>query len=165
MITRNIAGQPTENYSLQRRVWRYGPLVLWMIFIFVASTGEFSAVNTSKIIRPLFLWLFPNLSEERLALIHFFARKAAHFTEYAVFGVLAHRAFFASSHAFLRRSWFWIGILLIVVYALLDEYHQSFVPSRTASIYDSLIDVVGGLSALIAFAIWSDRRREKKART
>ena len=165
MITRNIAGQPMDNYSLRRRVWRYGPLVLWMIFISFASTREFSAVNTSKIIRPLLLWLFPNLSEGRLVLIHFFVRKAAHFTEYAILGVLVHRAFFASSHTFLRRFWFWMGILLIMVYALLDEYHQSFVASRTASIYDSLIDVVGGLTALVIFAIWLDRRRQRKART
>jgi VanZ family protein len=48
---------------------------------------------------------------------------------------------------------------------LLDEYHQSFVPSRTASIYDSLIDVVGGLTALTIFAIWSDRGRQKGRRT
>ena len=163
MINRNIAEQPTENYSLRRRVWRYGPLVLWMVFISFASTSEFSAVNTSKIIRPLLLWLFPNLSEERLAVIHFLARKAAHFTEYAVLGLLAYRALSASSRAFLRRSWFWMGTLLIVVYALLDEYHQSFVPSRTASIYDSLIDVVGGFTALIIFAIWSDRGRQKGA--
>ena len=32
---------------------------------------------------------------------------------------------------------------------LLDEYHQSFVPQRTASIYDSLIDMAGGLTALL----------------
>ena len=165
MITRNIAAHPPENSSLRRRFWRYGPLVLWMVFISFASTSEFSAVNTSKIIRPLLLWLFPNLSEERLAVIHFLTRKAAHFTEYAVFGLLAYRAFFASSHAFLRRFWFWTGILLIMIYALLDEYHQSFVPSRTASIYDSLIDVVGGLTALTIFAIWSGRGRQKGRRT
>lgn len=164
MITRNIAAQAPENSSLRRRVWRYGPLVLWMVFISFASTSEFSAVNTSKIIRPLLLWLFPTLSEERLAVIHFLTRKAAHFTEYAVFGLLAYRAFFASSHAFLRRFWFWTGILLIMIYALLDEYHQSFVPSRTASIYDSLIDVVGGLTALTIFAIWSGRGRQKGRR-
>jgi len=165
MNTQNIAVQPTKNYALRRRVWRYGPLVLWMIFISFASTGEFSAVNTSKIIRPLLLWLFPNLSEERLALIHFCVRKAAHFTEYAILGVLVHRAFFASSHLFLRRFWFWMGILLIMIYALLDEFHQSFVASRTASIYDSLIDVVGGLTALVIFAVWRDRHRQRKVRT
>ena len=165
MITRNIAAQPPQNSSLRRRVWRYGPLVLWMVFSSFASTNEFSAVNTSKIIRPLLLWLFPTLSEERLAVIHFLTRKAAHFTEYAVLGLLAYRAFFASSHAFLRRFWFWMGILLIMIYALLDEYHQSFVPSRTASIYDSLIDVVGGLTALSIFAIWGARGRQKWRRT
>ena len=31
----------------------------------------------------------------------------------------------------------------------MDEYHQSFVPSRTASIFDSLIDIAGGLTAFI----------------
>jgi VanZ family protein len=36
-----------------------------------------------------------------------------------------------------------------VIYALLDEYHQSFVPSRTASIFDSMIDMAGGLTALL----------------
>jgi VanZ family protein len=36
-----------------------------------------------------------------------------------------------------------------VVYALIDEYHQSFVPSRTASVFDSLIDMAGGITALI----------------
>jgi VanZ family protein len=40
-------------------------------------------------------------------------------------------------------------MLLVVIYALLDEFHQSFVPSRTASIYDSAIDVAGGLTVLL----------------
>jgi len=42
-----------------------------------------------------------------------------------------------------------ISLALIVTYALIDEYHQSFVPSRTASIYDSMIDMAGGLTALL----------------
>jgi VanZ family protein len=41
------------------------------------------------------------------------------------------------------------SLALVVAYALLDEYHQSFVPSRTGSIYDSLIDISGGLVALL----------------
>lgn len=89
------------------------------------------------------LWLFPNTSPEALATIHFIVRKLAHFTEYAILGVLAARAF-----RNLPR-WFLISAALVAVYALLDEYHQSFVPSRTASILDSFIDMAGGLTALI----------------
>ena len=92
------------------------------------------------------LWLFPNTSAETLATIHFITRKLAHFTEYAILGFLAARAFRP------YPRWFLISAVLIVVYALLDEYHQSFVPSRTASVFDSLIDMAGGLTALIVIS-------------
>ncbi|MEP6636111.1 MAG: VanZ family protein [Acidobacteriota bacterium] len=138
--------------SAQQRLWSYAPVVVWMGFIFFASTGEFSASNTSRIIRPLLLWLFPNISEERIALAHFLTRKSAHFTEYAILGLLAARAFTRSSQQLLQRAWFQAATLLIVFYALADEYHQTFVPSRTGSIYDSAVDIAGGLTALIVFA-------------
>jgi VanZ family protein len=137
------------NSSARRRLWRYGPLLLWIAFISFASTSEFSAANTSQIIRPLFLWLFPNLSEARLAAIHFLTRKAGHFTEYAALAFLASRAFITSSNTFIQRYWFRLGLLLVVIYALLDEFHQSFVSSRTASVYDSAVDVAGGLTVLL----------------
>lgn len=139
------------------RFWRYGPLLFWMALIFFASTSDFSAANTSKIIRPLLLWLFPRINDQQIAFVHFLVRKAAHFTEYAIFALLAARAFFCSSHFALRRTWFLAALLLIAVYALGDEYHQSFEPSRTASIYDSLIDIAGGLTALLP-AYWRWRR-------
>ena len=146
----------------QRRFWRYGPLVLWIIFISFASTNQFSARNTSEILRPILLWFFPNLSESRLAAVHFLTRKAGHFTEYAVLAFLARRAFITSSHAFLRRYWFQLGVLLVVIYGLLDEYHQSFVPSRTASVYDSVIDIAGGLTVLLIFRFYGKNRRERE---
>lgn len=147
------------------RFWRYGPLILWMLFMSLASTSGFSAGNTSEILRPILLWFFPDLSESRIVLVHFLTRKAAHFTEYAVLAFLARRSFISSSHSFLRRYWFELGLLLIVVYGLLDEYHQSFVPSRTASIYDSAIDVAGGLTILMAAKFFSRNCREPETRS
>ncbi|HJY27812.1 MAG TPA: VanZ family protein [Pyrinomonadaceae bacterium] len=122
---------------------RYLPLVIWLAFISFASSDSFNASNTSRIIGPLVLWLFPNTSPETMATIHFITRKIAHFTEYAILGFLAARAFRTYDR------WFLISAALVVVYALIDEYHQSFVPSRTASIFDSLIDMSGGLTALV----------------
>jgi VanZ family protein len=144
-----------------RRFWRYAPLFLWMGFIFFASTGEFSASNTSRIIGPLLRWLFPGISEEQLLLAHFITRKVAHFTEYAVLAWLAARAFTTSSHPTLRRQWFLLSLLLVIIYSLSDEYHQSFVPTRTGSIYDSFIDMSGGLSALLLYALWRRKRKMK----
>jgi VanZ family protein len=120
-----------------------------MAFISFASTGNFSAGNTSRIIGPLVLWLFPDTSPEALLTIHAVTRKLAHLTEYALLGILAARAFRGSPGESLRKWWFSASLALIVVYALADEYHQSFVPSRTGTIYDSLIDMAGGLAALV----------------
>ena len=128
---------------------RYLPLVLWMTFISFASTGNFSAGNTSRIIGPLALWLFPDTTPETMLTIHAVTRKIAHLLEYALLGILAARAFRSSPREGLRRRWFLISLVLLVVYALIDEYHQSFVPSRTGSIYDSLIDIAGGFAALV----------------
>ena len=127
----------------------YLPLLVWLAFISYASTDNFSATNTSRIIGPLILWLFPHTTPETLATIQFFTRKLAHFTEYAILGFLAARAFRTSPRAAIRERWFLICATIVVVYALMDEYHQSFVPSRTASVFDSLIDMAGGLTALL----------------
>ena len=142
-----------ESVFRRERLWRYVPLVLWILFISFASTSQFSAVNTSTVLRPLVLWFLPSLNETQLASVHFVLRKLGHFTEYAVLAYLARRAFISSSRQFLRRYWFQCAVLLVVVYALLDEFHQSFVPSRTASLYDSAIDVAGGLAVLVLFKL------------
>jgi len=134
---------------VRRFVSHYLPLIVWLAFISFASSDNFNAGNTSRIIGPLILWLFPNTSPETLAVVHFITRKIAHFTEYAILAFLAARAFRTEPRKAISSRWFLIGLTLIVVYALVDEYHQSFVPSRTASIFDSLIDMAGGLTALL----------------
>ena len=163
-MTKPTPERNTGNSSSSRpsRVWRYAPLVLWIMFISFASTAEFSSINTSRFIGPLLLWLFPDLSESRLAAIHFLIRKASHFTEYAILALLARRAFVTSSRAFIHRRWFELGLLLVTCYALLDEFHQSFVPSRTASIYDSALDVAGGLTVLLIFKLYDKYIRQKR---
>jgi VanZ family protein len=54
-----------------------------------------------------------------------------------------------------------ICVTLVVINALLDEYHQSFVPSRTASIYDSLIDMAGGLTVMIFIRSRKDAKAQR----
>jgi VanZ family protein len=157
LMRRNEKRESAEGKERSRvasRLWRYGPLLLWMLFIFFASTAQLSASNTSRIIRPLLIWLFPGISEERLAFAHFIVRKLAHLTEYAILGLLAARAFVTSSHQRLRERWFPTAAMLVAAYALSDEFHQRFVPARTGSIYDVLIDIAGGLMALALLAFW-----------
>jgi VanZ family protein len=157
--TRERAGDaPHESSGWRGRLWRYAPLVGWIGFIFFASTGAMSASNTSRIIAPLFKWLFPGITEAQLLLVHFVVRKGAHFTEYAVLALLAARAFLPSTWGRLRHSPLAAALALVTLVALLDEYNQSFNPARTGTIWDSLIDISGGATALIVFGLWRGRR-------
>ena len=150
-----------ERHRVRRRLWRYGPVVAWACFVLFASSPSFSASNTSRIIRPLLLWLFPEISEPSLAYAHFLVRKAAHFSEYALLALLAARAFRTSHREKLRRLWWLAAFALVACVALVDEYHQSFLPSRTGTIYDSLLDMAGGATALACAALWLSLRRRK----
>ena len=144
--------------SWRGRLSRYGPLVLWALVIFIGSSNLLSAEHTSVVLR-FIKWLFPSASNASLAWFHFLLRKAGHLSEYAILATVAARAFRGSSHQFLKQHWFTLSLLLAVLYALSDEFHQSFVPSRTASYHDSLIDSTGALLALIV--IWLRHRKPK----
>jgi VanZ family protein len=141
------------NRGVASRLWRYGPPIVWATLIFIGSSDLLSSSHTSSfIIQPLHA-LFPGASEATLAAIHFTLRKLGHFTEYAILAWLTARALRTSSQAWLRTRWFWIALVFVICYALFDEFRQSFVPSRTSSIFDSLIDISGGLTALFIVCV------------
>lgn len=158
---RVVADTRGKRHRWRGRVWRYGPLLLWLAFIFFASTDTMSADNTSRIIGPLLRWLFPLITPAQLATAHFTVRKLAHLTEYAILALLAAHAFLLSSRAWLRYHWFAASFAVAAFYALLDEYHQAFVSTRTGTITDSFIDMSGALFALALVSWWrsSPRRR------
>jgi len=146
------------------RFWRYAPLIFWIIVIFIASSETGSMSNTSRIISPLLEFLFPNISEIQLTAIHGYTRKAAHLAFYFVLGALSARAFSSSLKNLLRRSWLPISFALIVAVASLDELNQSFLASRTSSIWDVLIDVCGGSTALLIWYLMTgSQNRERPA--
>lgn len=121
-----------------------------MALIFSASTDLLSTQHTSRYLVPFLRWLMPDVSGQTIIQIHFFLRKAAHVTEYAILAVLLWRAF--RFHRIDVRSSLWpqaaIALVITVLFAMSDEYHQSYVPSRGASHGDVMIDSCGALAAL-----------------
>lgn len=140
------------------RVIRYAPLILWLAVIFINSSTVGASKNTSMFIRPLLEWLFAGASSATLDVYHGYIRKLAHFTEYAVLGFFAARAFRHSSQTLLRKFWFVWAFVFVVLIAAADEYNQSFNPLRTGSAYDVLIDMTGGLFAVAGFYLFKLRR-------
>ena len=90
--------------------------------------------------------MLPGASPEDLLTAHAVVRKLAHLTEYAVLGVLVLRALDVPGRAL---GWLIVVSLLCCAgYAALDEFHQTFVPSRTGSPLDVALDTSGAALGL-----------------
>jgi len=137
----------------------WAPPIVWMAAIFLISTDAFSGENTGSLLEKIFSFIYPGITPELFDAVHFGLRKAGHFTGYAILALLLFRACRSGARA--RWRWKWaIGSLLVVVfYALLDEYHQTFTRHRVGSVYDSLIDTSGAFAALIS--LWLVRRKSE----
>ena len=117
-----------------------------------------SSEHTGRFIFPFLHWLKPDISALAIQQIHILVRKTGHVTEYAVLGVLLLRAI--RHRHFGRNVWTDIGVTLIVALALAagDEFHQSFVSTRTASPTDVMIDFCGVAIGLAIY--WVANRRK-----
>jgi VanZ family protein len=121
------------------------PVLLWACVISFFSTEHFSASESSRILGPLLHWLFPDIAPEQTASIHFAVRKLGHAVEYFILAVLLYRALYAENGGRSSARPAVLTVIFTVVWAATDEFHQSFVATRTASIVDVMIDGFGGL--------------------
>lgn len=130
------------------------PVFLWVGFTYWMSTGAFSASHTSQIIVPILRWLMPHISETDIASVHGAIRKMAHLSEYFILGLLLFRAFRSSSGNLKAWRWAFYSLLAVALFAAGDEFHQSFVGTRTASVRDAGIDTFGGFLAQCTILLW-----------
>ncbi len=152
-------GKKSDIVRLRRILQYWFPVFMWMAFIFWMSTGTFSSDNTASVIGPVLLFLFPQISPKTVGIIHLIIRKCGHVTEYFVLGLLLFRAFRGDSIDSGTRRWTFAAFVVLLLYAASDEYHQSFVVARTASLSDIVIDAAGGVLAQAAAAFRHKRRR------
>ena len=135
-------------------------VIIWMIviFIFSAMTGEESGNLSSGLVHAL-LKNIPFLAESELA--HFVVRKLAHMTEYAIFCLLIINL--EKQIGFrIRLKHILIGIFISCIYAMTDEYHQSFVNERSGNIIDVGIDTLGAaIAGIIVFIVSRFKNKEK----
>lgn len=120
-------------------------LITLLAGIFLLSTGAFSSEATERI-----FGLFNNL-----------ARKLAHFCEYAVLFIGMRWVLSTVARKRSNRVLSLAAFLLCALYAISDEWHQSFVPDRTPSAFDVLLDSCG---AAFGWVVWSVCRRFRRPR-
>jgi VanZ family protein len=136
------------------------PVALGMCLIFWMSTETFSSGNTSLFVKAILRLLVPEISPQEVGLVHAFIRKAGHVIEYFILGLLLFRAFRGGSSASFNWRWPLFAVTVVVLWAASDEFHQIFVPTRTASAVDVGMDTAGGMFGQVVSA-WRHLYRRK----
>jgi len=143
------------------------PAVLGVAVILVESTDTMSAEHTSKWLLPIWEKLFGYVNATQWAIIHHWIRKSGHFTGYGLISLgffngwrwsllnkSPHRNWSDRRLIFARAAA--LALFSTLLLATADEWHQSFIPSRTSSPVDVGIDVSGAVVAhLLLLAVFS----------
>jgi VanZ family protein len=157
--------EPVKTAS-PRKLRAWIPTLLWLCILALFSSDTFSAEHTGSILTNVLHALFGNRFDEQFQQIHFLIRKSAHFCSYGFLGALAFFSWRATLLARARWTFRWsiLALLLALTAAGLDEFHQSFIASRTSSLRDVLLDLVGAIFFQLAIAIWMGWREARTAR-
>ena len=134
------------------RLYRYWlPAIVWAALIFAGSTDLLAASHTGGWLEAIVAAVLRHpASPEQFDRLHFAVRKAGHLLEYAILGSLLFRAIREDRPGWKLR-WALGAIAIAALYAASDEWHQSFVPTRTASVWDVVIDTTGATLAQVLF--------------
>jgi VanZ family protein len=118
------------------------------------STDAASSEHTESWLLPFLRTLAPWATAAQLEALHWLTRRLAHLSEYAILAALWLRAF-VRGRSLTPRNAGLLALAISAAWAVLDEMHQSFVPSRSASVADVALDTTGALIALtIAHVGW-----------
>jgi VanZ family protein len=140
--------------------------ILWMIVIAIESTKWLSAHYTSRILFPLLHYLF-GLSHSSFEHWHFYMRKGGHVFGYGLLSILLFRAWRetlpAPNHSRWTLRWSVLAVIGTAVVASLDEWHQSFLPSRTGTIHDVVLDTCAAIAVQLLVLLWTSSFRRTSA--
>lgn len=127
-------------------------ILFWMvlIFLFSAQNGEESKTVSHGFLYACILWIIPmDVDVQTVEFLELLIRKMAHFTEYAILGMLLFMQIKAYALFQYERYRIILGIAAVSFYAATDEIHQLFVPGRSGQPMDVLIDTLGGMTGII----------------
>ena len=127
--------------ALQGKLKNWGPPVLYMALIFAISSME-----QPPLPMPEFEWLTID--------------KLYHFIEYAILGGLLARAFVKAKPSVVPPQLVWyIAALLSILYGASDEWHQTFVPGRFATLADWVADVLGSIAGVLGIYLYYKKKQ------
>lgn len=137
-------------------------IIIWMITVFIFSNQQSSdSANTSgKFIKIVMKIFNKDISDEQIQALQLPIRKLAHFTIYAIGGVLV--ALLVNKYKISTLKKILYSQMFMTTYAITDEVHQYFIPGRAGIITDVLIDSAGALLSILIITVILKNRKTFK---
>lgn len=134
-------------------------VILWMLIVFYFSHQQGTgSSSTSKKVSTIIVNIFDIKHEmqteqknELIEKIEPYIRKLAHFTIYAVGGILIINCMYVYGEKYKKTVLSASGIGIF--YAITDEIHQLFVNGRSGKVTDVIIDSIGIFTGIVAYLI------------
>jgi VanZ family protein len=138
------------------------PVAVGIAVIMAESSQFFGSDHTSHPLRWLWEAIFGPVSRTRWDVIHHLLRKFGHFFGYGFIGVAWLRAWWMTlpQSRFLEDAF--LALLGTSLIASLDELHQSYLPNRTGTPWDVLLDCCGAITLQLTVYIYMRLARPKQ---
>jgi len=140
------------------------PVLVCVLVIACESTVYFGADHTTGPLQRFFEFLLHrHFTQPEWWRLHLIIRKCGHFTGYGILSIAWFRAFwmtwpFAEGPKQLRITAHGLAMLGTLLVASSDEFHQTFLPNRSGSIWDVMLDCCGGLIMQSLVWLWMRKR-------
>ena len=134
--------------KLNRFLKYWLPPILWMIIFFPVLNRFLGSSAIYRALLNVFRIFSPDISAAAFGIPYIVIRKSIHFVEYAILTFLMFRAFRGENLKKWDIRWAIYSGVITIGYGFLDEFLQTFVPTRNGSIIDSVINSAGALFAL-----------------
>jgi VanZ family protein len=135
--------------------------ILWLIVIFIESSSYLSSHETSRIMYPILHFLF-GINYGQFEPWHHVLRKTGHVVGYGLLSFFLFRAWRATLPKRGNPRWtlYWADIAVFgtALVASLDEWHQSFIPSRTGRWQDVVLDSSAAVATQVLLYLFLRKR-------
>ncbi len=168
--------KPDSSFGLSNFLRAWWPAFVWIGIIAFESTDKLSSDNTGTLLYKLLSHIFGHVNLYNVLVLNFILRKTGHVMGYGILSLLLLRGW-RGTLVRARAAWgrsmvglvtfgrtaalAWLGTAFV---ASMDEWHQSFIPSRTGTWHDVVLDSTAALVFLTIAYAWLRRPRGAEER-
>jgi VanZ family protein len=140
--------------------------ITWLVIIFYNGTrqGEVSQRISKEVVKviSMFMDVLPTNIESnsiKFNTVNFYVRKNAHFFQYLILSILICAV--VKQLKLYKSSKIFLVLFLLLLFPVVDEFIQIYIPGRTSNVFDIIIDFSGGVLGILIYKITSKKSHLK----